>query len=164
MTVITALLGIGCATMGGVYFAFSFFVMEALAVLPDENGLRAMQSINRVILSSAFMPLFVGTTLGCIAVSGWTVYGWTLGGVNGTRDASVAPLLLIASLVYLMGMFLDTAAFNVPLNNRLAAVNGGAGDFWPAYVVQWTRWNHVRTLASVVAAGLFITAYFRLAR
>lgn len=68
-------------------------------------------------------------------------------------------MLLVASLLYVLGMFVCTAAFNVPLNDRLAALDGEtvqAATFWPAYVREWTVWNHVRTLASVVAAALFL--------
>ena len=51
--------------MAGVYFTFSVFVMRSLAELGDEPGARAMQSINRVILKSAFLPLFFASTLAC---------------------------------------------------------------------------------------------------
>lgn len=47
--------GIACAVMAGVYFAFSGFVMRSLRALPAVQGMAAMQSINRVILSSSFM-------------------------------------------------------------------------------------------------------------
>jgi uncharacterized membrane protein len=29
---------------------------------------------------------------------------------------------------------------------------------WAAYLKDWTFWNHVRTVASVVASGLFVAA------
>ena len=37
---------LGCAMMSGVFFAFSTFVMKALARLPAEQGVAAMQAIN----------------------------------------------------------------------------------------------------------------------
>ena len=63
-TLVTALLwfaALGCALLGGVYFAFSAFVMRSLRDA-GHAGTVAMNSINRVILRSAFMPLFLGTT------------------------------------------------------------------------------------------------------
>jgi hypothetical protein len=37
---------LGCGLIGGVFFAFSTFVMKALASLPPAQGIAAMQSIN----------------------------------------------------------------------------------------------------------------------
>ena len=44
----TALLG--SALVGGIFFAFSSFVMKALARVPPAEGIAAMQSINCVFL------------------------------------------------------------------------------------------------------------------
>ena len=44
---------------------------------------------------------------------------------------------------------------NVPLNNRLAALDANARDSWPEwrhYLQRWTWWNHVRSAAA--AAGI----------
>jgi len=54
-----------------------------------------------------------------------------------------------------------TAIFNVPLNNALAAVQpatGEAGALWAQYLTDWTWWNHIRTVASMLAFVLFIAA------
>jgi len=45
----TALLG--SALVGGIFFAFSSFVMKALARVPSAEGIAAMQSINVVVLN-----------------------------------------------------------------------------------------------------------------
>ena len=72
-------------------------------------------------------------------------------------------LLFAAGIAYLLGSFGVTAAFNVPRNERLARMDAGsheAADYWPVYVSEWLRWNHVRTLASLLAAacaGLALT-------
>ena len=42
---------LGAAMIGGVFFAFSSFVMKALARLPSAEGIAAMQSINIVVLN-----------------------------------------------------------------------------------------------------------------
>jgi uncharacterized membrane protein len=41
---------LGAAMIAGVFFAFSSFVMPALARLPAAGGISAMQSINVVVL------------------------------------------------------------------------------------------------------------------
>ncbi len=50
----------------------------------------------------------------------------------------------------------------MPLNNRLASAdpdNSGTEALWANYLSRWTLWNHVRTTASLAAAGLFAMAF-----
>jgi uncharacterized membrane protein len=140
---------LGCGLIGGLYFAFSAFIIRALADIDRAAGIAAMNSINTVILRSAFMPLFLGTTLACAAL---VVIGLMQGG------SARGSLLIAGGLVYVIGMFVVTMAFNVPLNNAL--LRGGEQDAatWQRYLVIWTRWNHVRTIASLAAAALFVAA------
>ena len=52
-----------------------------------------------------------------------------------------------------------TIAGNVPLNDRLAAVDAddpSAVALWQHYLKRWTFWNHVRTVAPTVAAVLLL--------
>lgn len=144
------LTALGAGTVGGVFFGFSSFVMKALAQLPAAQGVAAMQRINVVVINPWFMGVFMGTLLlsaACVVVA------W--------RSASFA--LLVAGLLYAVGTFGVTMAFNVPRNNRLArmeAASSEAAAYWPVYVREWTRWNHVRTgaaLASAACAVLFWT-------
>ena len=59
--VIAALLG--TALIGGVFFAFSSFVMKALARVPSPEGIAAMQSINVTVLNASFLGAFMGTAV-----------------------------------------------------------------------------------------------------
>lgn len=55
-----------------------------------------------------------------------------------------------------------TIAFNVPMNNALAAAEPEMPDadaVWLNYLRNWTYWNHVRTLASLISTALFIIGY-----
>jgi uncharacterized membrane protein len=141
------LTALGAATVGGVFFGFSSFVMKALSQLPAEQGVAAMQRINVVVINPWFMGVFMGTLLLSIAC-----------GVVALMSGSSA--LLVAGLLYAVGTFGVTMAFNVPRNNRLARLDASSPDaiaYWPSYVREWTRWNHVRTgaaLASAVCAAL----------
>ena len=111
-----------------------------------------MQSINQVILSSSFMPLFFGTTIACVALALWGLMRWGQPG---------AAALVAGGLLYALGMFVCTAAFNVPLNEALDRVEPGAAEaalLWSQYLVVWTRWNHLRGLCSLVACGLLLWA------
>lgn len=144
---------IGCALMGGVYFAFSAFIMAAFARITPPNGIDAMAAINDVILRSLFMPLFMGTTIAALVLVG-------IGAVRWGEPGSAA--MVFGGVVYVVGMFGVTMVFNVPLNNELvaaaAAPDRNAPDVWSRYLVTWTRWSHLRTIASTVAAVAFIAA------
>lgn len=62
---------------------------------------------------------------------------------------------MAGAAVYLVGTIGVTMVLNVPLNNQLAVmdVNAAASaDAWLVYVRDWTLWNHVRTIAALVAA------------
>lgn len=141
---------IGCGLMAGIYFAFSAFIMASLATLPSPQGIAAMQAINRVILGSPFMVLFFGTTLSSALLVVFGIVYW---------GEPTALMTVVAGDLYVFGMFLVTAAYNVPLNNALDAQDPNdeaAVVAWERYLRIWTRWNHVRTVASVISCGLFI--------
>lgn len=143
---------IGCGCIGGVYFAFSSFIMPALERAGVVSGATAMNSINVTILSSAFMALFWVTTLGALVLAGLSVPQW--------RDPR-ALIVLAGGIVYVAGMFGSTVLFNVPLNNALAAVDPATvqgSDVWARYLRDWTFWNHIRTIASLLAGILFTIA------
>ena len=143
----TALLG--SAMVGGIFFAFSSFLMKALARLPASDGIAAMQSINVVVLNRSFLGVFIGTAFLSLAAGGLAVAVW---------DRPSAPFFLGGAIFYLVGTFLVTGLGNVPLNNELAATSAtdpGARSVWERYLSRWTMLNHVRTAAAMVAALLF---------
>jgi uncharacterized membrane protein len=153
-TFITGLLWfgiLGCALLGGLYFAFSAFIMKALRDA-GQAGIAAMNSINRVILRSAFMPFFLGTTLASGA----------LAAIGLMDPATPAGICLIAGgAIYVAGMFGVTMLFNVPLNNALQNVTAESRTgtaIWNDYLRRWTLWNHVRTASCLAASALFLLA------
>jgi uncharacterized membrane protein len=152
-----ALTAAGSGLIAGVFFAFSTFIMKALAQLPAGQGIGAMQSINRVILGSLFMPVFMGSAVLCILV----ILVWWFHGTGPGSNAALAGCTL-----YLVATFGFTVAFNVPLNNALAATDTSAAsapEAWTHYVSRWTLWNHVRTVASFAAAVLLAVATAQIA-
>jgi uncharacterized membrane protein len=143
---------IGCGLLAGLYFAFSAFIMTALGRIGQAAGIAAMNAINVDIVRSLFMPLFLGTTLASALLA-------VLAGFRWGEPGAVAAVA--GGVLYVGGMFIVTMVFNVPLNDSLAAVDpsgGAAAQLWPRYLADWTFWNHVRTIASTLAAGLFIAA------
>lgn len=141
------LMSVGAGAVGGVFFAFSSFVMKALSELPAAQGVAAMQRINVVVLNPIFLTVFIGTTVVGVACVVVAFFPWS---------ASRSPLLITAGALYVVGSFSVTGRFNVPLNNRLERLNADsteATEYWPRYVRQWGRWNHVRTLASAASCA-----------
>ena len=149
---LSLLAALGCGVVGGVFFAFSTFVMKALVRLPAGEGIAAMNSINIVVINPWFMTAFLGTGVLCVAALIYSILKW--------RDPGAA-WLLTGSVLYLAGSLWVTIAFSVPRNNRLAAVARSDPDgakLWEEYVASWTAWNHVRTAALLTASASFIIA------
>lgn len=142
LTLVTAL---GTGLMAGLFFTFSVTVMAALSRLPVAEGVRAMQSINVVIVNPVFLAVFFGTAAGCAALSVAAVWRW---------QWPDSGCLLAGGLLYLLGNLAVTVLRNVPMNNRLAAVDGNDVEtawLWRYYLSRWTAWNHVRTVTGLLA-------------
>lgn len=152
----TLLSALGAGLIGGVFFAFSTFVMRALGRLPVPQGVAAMQAINLTVIN----PLFLGTFLGT------AVLGVILAGVSLPRwrsEPAATVCVLVGSFVYLVGVVLVTMRCSVPRNDALAAVvdpHGAEGArLWDRYLREWTAWNHVRTVSGLLAAAAFTLAF-----
>jgi len=150
MNLVTTVAGVlallGSAVIGGVFFAFSSFVMKALARLPSSEGIAAMQSINVVVLNRSFLGTFFGTAVISLLVAGLAIKGW---------GSPSAPWLLAGAVLYIVGTFLVTILGNVPLNDQLAAspaADPASLTVWEHYLDRWTMLNTVRTVAAMVAA------------
>ena len=138
---------LGAGLMAGVYFAFSAFIMRSFDRLGVVRATDAMNSINDVILHSWFMSLFFGSTLLYAVLAGFAVFDSNLAG---------RWWLFAAGFIYVAGMFLCTALFNVPLNNRLAAAGDDdsvKAEAWKLYFIHWTRWNHLRAVCSLITVA-----------
>lgn len=147
LVVFSALLG--SALMAGAFFAFSSFIMKALADRPSSEGIAAMQSINVVVINRSFLGTFIGTALISALIAVLAIVTWR---------SSAAPWILAGGLLYFFGTFLVTAFGNVPLNDALAEVDTAEAEavqVWDRYLDQWTRLNTVRT----VAAGAAVLAF-----
>ena len=138
---------LGCGLVSGIFFAFSTFVMSALARLQPAQGIAAMQSINITVINPLFFTAFFGTGAACILLAISSLLRW--------RQVD-ATFLLVGSLLYLVGTVGVTIVFNVPLNEALATVDPSSTDganLWVSYLANWTLWNHVRTIAALAAAA-----------
>jgi len=136
---------LGSGLMAGLFSAFSNFIMKSLSKVSSQSGISAMQSINIVIVRPAFLLVFFGTgVISLVAVVlGWQVF-----------NMLACTFFCMGAATYILGCLGVTMAFNVPLNDRLAAVNPSSkegGQMWQIYLVKWVFWNHVRSLATILS-------------
>jgi uncharacterized membrane protein len=153
--ILSLVCAIGCGVVAGVFFAFSTSVMKALSKLPAEHGIAAMQAINVIIINPLFLGTFLGTGIACALMLLVSLLRYELPG---------RLLAVSGAVVYIVGSFLVTMLFNVPRNDMLARVIPTAPEattMWNEYVATWTAWNHVRGVAALGAAVLFMLGSFR---
>lgn len=148
--VVAALLA--CAVLGGVFYAFSSFVMRALRALPDADGCAAMQSINLAVIAPSFMAFFLG---GPIVALGAIVAAAVDDGTGGALGwVIVAGAALVAAFVLTVAVF-------QPRNLALGALDPAspqAAASWRIYARDWTRINHLRIALCLAATALYAVA------
>ena len=134
--------------IGGVYFAFSFFVMHSLNKHNPSEAIKIMNSINQVILKSPFIILFFFSSFIALVLFIDNLISKTLISDQG-----------FASLIFVVGMFLCTALKNVPLNRKLNDFHDSKNDpeaEWMYYYKHWLKWNHVRTASCFISMLLLV--------
>lgn len=147
-------LAVWTALIGGVFKAFSEFVMAGLLRAKPAGGIEAMQQINRTVLRTEFV--FALVAMGIIAPL-VAVYGVI------ALDGVARAALVLAALIYVPSVFLMTIAGNVPMNKRLDRLDqtsDEAARYWTAYGRDWTRLNHFRTLGCILTAALYAVAAY----
>lgn len=137
------------ALTGGVFLAFSDFLMRSLSKT-GAAGAEAMQVINREVFRWVFMALLLGLVPVSAGLVVLTALGW------------LALPAGLGGAVYLVGCFGVTVVCNVPMNERLAGMAPAQAEtlaYWRGtYLPRWTFWNSVRTAACVAAAWFMMRA------
>jgi len=148
-----------CSLVAGFLFAFAIVVMPGIRSLNDREFIRAFQVMDRVIQNN--QPIFSLVWAGSIVA---LMISAVLG--MGQLDLAGRLLILFAAIIYLFGVQLPTLKVNIPLNNKIQAVDVDAlsestrktvrKDFEP----RWNLWNTIRTAnSSLVSALLIILIY-----
>lgn len=145
-------LALWSAVIGGVFSAFSEFIMAALLRTEPAGGIESMQHINRTVIRTQFVAgiLLIAPASILFALYGLTVF-----------EGAALAALIAAPLVYVPSVFLMTIIGNVPMNNRLDRLDHTSPDaraYWTRYGRDWTRLNHVRTLGSVATSAIYMAA------
>ncbi len=154
-TIVLIVTGTTTGLIAGLFYAYSCSINLGLGRLPDEAYLTAMQSINKAILNPVFFISFTGTLI-LLPVCTYLHYR--------QPGSPKFILLLIATTLYLAGVFGVTIFGNVPLNENLARF-----DFSVASIEEisrerinfekpWNRLHQIRTFASVITLVIVIIA------
>ncbi|BBX05576.1 DUF1772 domain-containing protein [Mycolicibacterium aichiense] len=140
--VLATVAAIAAAVVGGVFYAFSTFVMRGLDRTEYPDAAAAMRGINaEAATNGPFLILFMGSALVAVVVGVAALTQWRHPGSGW----------LVVGAVLALVPFVVTVAVNVPLNDRLAA-----GLPWQDYYRTWTLWNHVRTVGALAGSVLML--------
>ncbi|MFJ8791197.1 DUF1772 domain-containing protein [Streptomyces sp. NPDC102462] len=141
---------LGAATVAtglvaGVFYIFACAVMPALRRSGDRVFVEVMRNINDVIQNPVFFLSFMGALV-LTAVSAWQL-----------RHTPAARWARAGLAAYALA-FLVTVAFNVPLNDALAAAGTPAAALRDRFEDPWVAWNAVRALLSTAATACLTRA------
>ncbi len=145
-------LALWSAVVSGVFSAFSEFIMSALRKAEPASGIEVMQHINREVIQTQFVAGILSITIFSVLFALYAL---------AVFEGFALVTLILAPLAYLPTVFLMTMFGNVPMNyklERLDHTTAEAKTYWAEYGRAWTRLNHVRSLGSIVTAGLYIIA------
>ena len=145
---------LGAGVLSGLYFIFSFCVMNALNAQAPASAIATMNSINSLIVNPPFILFFMGTPVVCVLL----LRSCFKEGFGTSLDNKLAST---GAIVLLLGELLLTLAIHIPKNDALAAYSLGSGSdlsTWTAYYTSWTAWNHVRMAASIATVALLSSA------
>jgi len=145
-------LALWSAVIGGTFAAFSEFVMSGLLRAAPAGGIESMQHINKTVIGTQFVAGIMVIPVFSIL---FAIYAFTV------FSGAALITLILAPIVYVTTVFLMTMFGNVPMNNkldRLDHTSAEAAVYWGTYGRVWTRLNHIRSLGSILTAGLYIIA------
>ena len=136
--------------MAGIFFTWSNAVKPGIGKLSDIEYLRALQSMNRVILNRLFLFLFIGAI---IAVALVPIFHFHM------YPNKIFWLFICVLLIYWAGVFGVTVFGNIPLNEILDKSNLEAMGMKEIISLRRTiefKWNNFNLIRSISSAITFI--------
>lgn len=142
--------------MAGIFFTWSNAVKPGIGQLSNLEYLRALQSMNRVILNNTFKLVFIGALLATALVP---IFYFHL------YPSNIFWLLVSAFIFYWFGAFGITVFGNIPLNEILdkTALETFSLEelksLRTSIELKWNNLNLIRTISSVLTFVLLIFSY-----
>ena len=145
--------------MAGIFFTWSNAVKPGIGKLSDIEYLRALQSMNRVILNNAFRIIFLGSI---IAVALVPVFYFNL------YPKNIFWLFVFTLVIYWIGVFGVTVSGNIPLNEILDKTNLESitleeiKTLRKSIELKWNNYNLIRCISSGITFILLIVSFLSL--
>jgi uncharacterized membrane protein len=142
--------------MAGIFFTWSNAVKPGIGKLNDIDYLSALQSMNRVILNSLFLIVFIGTIISVALVPVFHFHFY---------PKNIFWLLILIVIIYLVGVFSVTVFGNIPLNEildkrNLSVMNPNDLSLLRDSIEnRWNNFNLIRSISSAVSFLLLIISY-----
>jgi len=155
-TIILALAILLTGLMAGIFFTWSNAVKPGIGKLVDIEYLRALQSMNRVILNNAFKIIFLGAI---IAVALVPVFYFNL------YPKNIFWLFVFTLVIYWIGVFGVTVSGNIPLNEILDKTNLESitseeiKTLRKSIEVKWNNFNIIRCISSAITFLILIISF-----
>ena len=160
-TIILAIAILFTGLMAGVFFTWSNAVKPGIGKLSDLEYLRALQSMNRVILNNTFRIIFIGAILAVILVP---VFYFNL------YPKNIFWLFISAFIIYWVGAFGITIFGNIPLNEILNETIletlslEQLKSLRTTIEVKWNNLNLIRAISSGLTFVLLIFSFLLINR
>ena len=142
--------------MAGIFFTWSNAVKPGIGKLSDIEYLRALQSMNRVILNNAFKIIFLGAI---IVVALVPVFYFNL------YPKNIFWLFVFTLVIYWIGVFGVTVSGNIPLNEILDKTNLESitseeiKTLRKSIEVKWNNFNLIRCISSAITFLILIVSF-----
>ena len=142
--------------MAGIFFTWSNAVKPGIGKLNDIDYLSALQSMNRVILNSLFLIVFIGTIISVALVPVFHFHFY---------PKNIFWLLILIVIIYWVGVFSVTVFGNIPLNEildkrNLSVMNPNDLSLLRDSIAnRWNNFNLIRSISSALSFLLLIISY-----
>lgn len=136
----------------GLLFTWTNVITPGIGRLNDVNYLQAFQHMNRTILNPLFFIVFMGPVL--LSFASTYVYR--------ANPAYILWMLILASVIYFLGVLIVTFLGNIPLNEMLDKTNLAdisLEDAWSLrnkFEIKWNNLHLIRTISSTISFLLLI--------
>jgi len=144
--------------VAGLLYSYSCSVNIGLRALPDVDYLKAMQSINGAIQNPWFFVSFMGLLV-MFPLSLWQMYS--------QQPPEAYYYILLAAVLYFIGVFGVTVLGNIPLNNQLAGFDISNATIEEISAMRltfekpWNTFHFIRTVSAVILFGLSIISVLK---
>jgi uncharacterized membrane protein len=150
-----------CSLVAGFVLCFAIVVMPGIRMLGFLDFLKSFKAMDGIIQNN--QPLFLLVWLG----SALALLASALLGIWRLESLDLA-LLVLACVIYLLGVHGPTITINIPLNNRLqsldldAATEAELQATAEMFESRWLRWNAIRTVIATLTTVLLLVLLLRI--